>query len=401
MRRIVQRPRPDWQQKLESVGFHFHSITEDGYNLSGKTHHFVYWREDVAYHFTEDQIERLYDATRDVHAMSLDLAQEIFKKGDLERLGMSRLAQKLAYASWARQDPHLYGRFDIAWTGEGEPKFLEYNADTPTSLIEASVAQWFWKEDVHPRSDQFNSIHESLVEQLGKIRRTTGLKSLHLVGMLHDSLEDLGNLEYLLDCAVQAGWQSQLLDIGSIGWNGSQFVDLQGEPLQAVFKLYPWEWLANESHSHLLTQHALQWLEPAWKQALSNKAFMALLWERYRGHPNLLPTYFEASPLQGQPYVKKPFFSREGANVELIDAQGHIESRQDGAYGSEGFVFQARASLATFDAPEDTGWYPCRGKVHAVLGAWVVGDEPVGMGIREDIGLITKNSAYFVPHYFD
>ena len=30
----------------------------------------------------------------------------------------------------------------------------------------------------------------------------------------------------------------------------------------------------------------------------------------------------------------------------------------------------------------------------------VVGDEPAGICIREDISSITKNTSYFVPHYF-
>jgi glutathionylspermidine synthase len=36
----------------------------------------------------------------------------------------------------------LYGRFDLAYRGDGPPKLLEYNADTPTALFEAAVVQW-------------------------------------------------------------------------------------------------------------------------------------------------------------------------------------------------------------------------------------------------------------------
>jgi glutathionylspermidine synthase len=44
--------------------------------------------------------------------------------------------------------------------------------------------------------------------------------------------------------------------------------------------------------------------------------------------------------------------------------------------------------------PEFDGRYP-------VIGAWVVGDEPAGIGIREDATPITTNASRFVPHYFD
>jgi glutathionylspermidine synthase len=33
-----------------------------------------------------------------------------------------------------------------------------------------------------------------------------------------------------------------------------------------------------------------------------------------------------------------------------------------------------------------------------VLGSWVIGGEPAGLGIREDDGLITGNFSRFVPH---
>ena len=44
------------------------------------------------------------------------------------------------------------------------PKLLEYNADTPTSLLEAAVVQWYWLQDTFPGRDQFNSLHQRIVE---------------------------------------------------------------------------------------------------------------------------------------------------------------------------------------------------------------------------------------------
>ena len=41
--------------------------------------------------------------------------------------------------------------------------------------------------------------------------------------------------------------------------------------------------------------------------------------------------------------------------------------------------------------PEFDGRYP-------VIGAWIVGDEPAGMGIREDATPLTTDRARFVPH---
>ncbi|HKN26761.1 MAG TPA: glutathionylspermidine synthase family protein [Roseiarcus sp.] len=41
--------------------------------------------------------------------------------------------------------------------------------------------------------------------------------------------------------------------------------------------------------------------------------------------------------------------------------------------------------------PQFDGRYP-------VVGCWIVGDEPAGMGLREDASPITTNRSRFVPH---
>ncbi len=131
-----------------------------------------------------------------------------------------------------------------------------------------------------------------------------------------------------------------------------------------------------------------RWIEPPWKVVLSNKGILPLLWEMFPNHPNLLPAYFEddaeASKL-GNSYVRKPIYSREGANIELVSG-GTALDQQGGPYGSEGFVRQAFAPLPTFD-----GQYP-------VIGSWIVGDQACGLSIREDENPITGNTSRFVPH---
>ena len=75
--------------------------------------------------------------------------------------------------SWDRDEHTIYGRFDLAFDGNLEPKLLEYNADTPTALLEAAVVQWFWLQDCFPAEQQFNSIHERLLEVFKLLRAET------------------------------------------------------------------------------------------------------------------------------------------------------------------------------------------------------------------------------------
>jgi glutathionylspermidine synthase len=111
-----------------------------------------------------------------------------------------------------------------------------------------------------------------------------------------------------------------------------------------------------------------------------------VLWELYPGHPNLLPTFL-GTPSTLTSYVRKPLLGREGASMSIVTPEG--VQTTPGEYGAEGFVFQELCPLPEFDGE------------HPVLGAWVVGDESAGLGIRETSGLITDDTSSFVPHRID
>lgn len=373
MERVELTPRADWQARVESLGFHFHTM--DG----------VYWDERACYRFTEAEVETLEAATTELHERCIEAAGRVIESGDFERFRIPEAFHKYVRDSWEEDDPSLFGRFDFSWDGRGAPKMLEYNADTPTALLEASVVQWYWMKDVFPGADQFNSLHEKLIERWRAIgAKVPGNRVVHFTGVA-ESPEDQGNLEYLMDTAVQAGLDARSLDIAEVGWSGRQFTDLDEAPIAVLFKLYPWEWLAREEFAqHLLHRRTLV-IEPAWKMVLSNKAILPVLWEMFPDHPNLLPASFEPGRFATD-FVKKPLLSREGANVAITAGGATIE--EPGDYGAEGFVWQGYHELARF------------GPNHTVIGSWVVDGESAGIGIREDTSPITKNSSRFVPHYF-
>jgi glutathionylspermidine synthase len=263
---------------------------------------------------------------------------------------------------------------------------LEYNADTPTSLIEASVAQWYWLQEVKPGADQFNSIHEKLIERWKEIAAELPGNKVHFA-CVGDSEEDVGNLDYLRDVAMQGGIDAQFIDIAHIGWASVAkcFVDEMNQPIDTLFKLYPWEWMVREAFGHSLLDCKMRVIEPAWKMLLSNKAILPVLWELYPDHPNLLAAYYDESRFSTN-YVKKPILSREGANVTIKTDSGEIAI--PGEYGEEGFIYQAYHPLPVYHGS------------HTVIGSWIIGDEPAGIGIREDESPVTKNTSRFLPHYF-
>jgi glutathionylspermidine synthase len=162
-------------------------------------------------------------------------------------------------------------------------------------------------------------------------------RHLHLAGTTENS-EDAGTLAYLEDTARQAGLATTLLDIEDIGWrDDGSFVDLDERAIEFAFKLYPWEWMFQDAFGAQLIKAPTRWIEPPWKAILSNKGILPLLWESFPGHPNLLPAFFEDDPNAarlGASFVRKPIYSREGANIALI-SEGVTVLEQKGPYGAE------------------------------------------------------------------
>ncbi len=347
-----------------------------------------YWDESAHYVFDMSDVLSLEADVELLHSMCLEAVDNVVLTERFRDFGIQEWLWPAIADSWKRRDPHVYGRFDLRYDGRGPAKLLEYNADTPTSLLEASVVQWNWKTDVFPDDDQWNSIHEKLVERWAEIGDGLPSNELHFTWSGADpSGEDHVTVAYLQETAAEAGMNTVGLAIEEIGWDSAlnRFVDLEEAPMGTVVKLYPWEWVVEEQFGKFAVQSlpGTLWVEPLWKMLLSNKALLAVLWEMYPGHPNLLPAFLDEPGLLTE-YVRKPRLGREGANIQIV-APGY-ETQTGGVYGKEGFVYQLFDPLPEFD-----GYRPA-------LGAWVVGDTAAGLGIRETVGLVTDDGAAFVPH---
>ena len=374
MKRIAIQPRNNWQNEVEKLGFGFHSTN------------IPYWKEDAYYSFSLDEILQIEQATIELWDLCLGAVQHIIDNNLYHQFAIPQNFIPLIEKSWIEDAPAIYGRFDFCYKN-GEIKLLEFNADTPTSLYEAGIVQWFWLQDFDKNKDQFNSIHEKLITYWKHLKPYLNEGTLHFT-CLKETLEDLTNTEYIRDCAIQTGLDTKLVFIDDIGWDVELniFVDLEGEPIKNMFKLYPWEWMVKDDFGeHILAdKNKTLWIEPAWKMLLSNKAILPILWELYPNCKYLLPCYFDAERLTKN-YVKKPFLSREGANIELVKNYAIVQ-KSVGEYGSEGFVFQELCELPQFN------------NKYAVIGSWIIGQEPAGIGIRESDNLITDNKSCFVPH---
>ena len=371
MERIKINKRNNWEEKIKEQGFIYYKD---------------YYEEDAAYEFSAKEIDRIDVATAKIFDMCLQTVQHVIDHNLFSSFFIAKEYEELIKWSWNEDMMSFYGRMDLGYNGT-DIKLLEFNADTPTGLFEASVIQWYWLQDFNKKFDQFNSLHEKLVAHI-KVCKPYFLEGKLFFSCVNNSIEDYVTVRYLQDTCEQAGMPNDFIYIEDISLNAeNQFCQKDGSLIKNIFKLYPYEWLFHEEFGRYLSPNKenCYWVEPAYKALLSNKMLLKYMYDLFPNSPYLLKCSFD-KPITAD-YVKKPVFSREGANIEIFKS-GRIIEKTDGEYGEEGFLYQEY-----FDIPKLDG-------KTTVIGSWLIGGETAGMGIRESDNLITNNMSKFVPHYF-
>lgn len=387
MLRIPVEERKDWQVIANEYGFMFHTM-----------HGERYWDESAYYQFSHRQIEDdIETPTEEIHQMCLHAVEQVVADDFwMKRFRIPEEHWDYVRQSWFNKEPSLYSRLDFAYNGLGNAKLYENNADTPTSLYETGFWQWLWLEHmandgkISRYSDQFNSLQDQLVLQFQYLLtlRENPNETLHFA-CCKGSVEDKGTVQYLEDCAAEVGINTAFVYVEDIGRDAfGRFTDTQDRVINWIFKLYPWEFMFDEEFGILLGKHPVSFIEPPWKSILSNKALMPMLWRLFPNHPNLLPSYFEDEIQHldlGKTWVKKPIYSREGANITILKDNKSLISSQ-GPYGEEGFIFQEACMLPRF------------GDNYTLIGSWLVNDKAAGISIREDSCPITQDMSRYLPH---
>jgi glutathionylspermidine synthase len=388
--RHLVKPRKDWRRIVEEQGLTY--AVDRAENGSERP----YWHEAAVYELSEEEIEYLEGLTEELHDMSVEAARRMVEDpGIMARLGFPPEATELMRASLLDPDtPTLYGRFDLAYDGTGPAKLLEYNADTPTGLVEASVTQWYWLEDTLPDYDQWNMLHERLVQAWTLYAPRVPDEVIHFAVGANEPNEDWATVAYLRDAAREAGLVDLGITMEEIGWHYTRrsFVDVRGREISTCFKMYPWEWMLKESFGGYILDgsSSTTWIEPSYKALLGSKALLPVMWEMFPDHESLLPAFFD-EPYGLERYVAKPMYGWEGAGICIHEADGALlAARPERHAAGQECVYQQFVELPRFS-----------GGGYAVLGTWMVGEHAAGLGIRESDHLVTDTDAQFVPHFLN
>lgn len=387
----LEKVQPLTKEFLESVNFSWHTHDNNEAFL-----------KDEIIIISEEQANAYYEAANELYDMFIEAGEYVIENDLFHELNIPFNLVELIKESWENDVHwHLYGRFDFAGGLDGEPiKLLEFNADTPTSVIESSIAQWaLLKYNNLDDSQQFNNIYNALRENFQRI--VTLEESVEKFDEYYDgwkilfssvkgTQEDEDTTRYLQTIAEEAGFNTAFCYVDEVEFSGEEGVFYDDEQYEFWFKLLPWEDIAIEEGelatilSEVVNNKKAIILNPAYTLMFQSKAIMKILWDLYPNHPLLLKTTFE--PLNGEAYVEKKAFGREGENVTIYDADGSIIDQKDGQYDNYHSVYQ---ELATLNRDEKGNYYQA-----GVFFAY----EGCGLGFRTANRAILEDGASFAAH---
>lgn len=299
LKRIVEGPRTNWAEKAFDSGLTFATLPGVSWgHASGFLCEVLppslcqwfglqepYWNESASYQVSDEGMWRIEKAAFEMHSLILEAVDEVVESEYLlESFGIPRELWPVIRLSWKNRESDLLGRLDFLWDGEGEPKLAEYNADTPTVLIEAAAAQRDWHKEKRPEYGQFNVLDEAILDAWRKVAlEDLQQASLDLprsitlatqgasfwndpkafgasdstwrkyLGLAIDTVskysfeEEAATGRYLHQLAVAATSDlKQMAPPKLVDFDSLQSSDLGTKHQGALFKLYPWEWLIFE-----------------------------------------------------------------------------------------------------------------------------------------------------------
>jgi glutathionylspermidine synthase len=428
--------RPNWQRHIEENAYQADVLSDPKQK---------YWVESLAQPFAiqfDCQEETaISEATEAIWAMCVEFLDWFFtdlNEGDVDRrLAALQIRPEYWQAiknSWDRTEPvedlSLCTRFDLAVTAEGQIKLLEINGDTPLLGAE-TVYQWNWFVDYmhnHQRgkyplpsdASQFNEFWDAIAGQWRRIVAGYDLRQCGISFLVDENLEEdlemamqliqiltdevdpniYTQIVYLRGLKDERGREIQRgLGLDDDGY----FVDHVNDRIPVLWKMYDWSDLQNDmanagttkALANRLETGEVKIIEPLWKQVLSNKGALAMMWEHFKDShycKYLLATYldtdnsYESTQLLLGMHVRKPMLGLEGVATSIESGFGSLEQKESFGYGSEGFIIQEYIEL-----PEAFGY-------HYAIGSWAIDGEAAGIIIRGDTSKITGRYCLIIPH---
>lgn len=389
-----------------------------------------YWEDQDEYALAS--VLKITSSFRKEIAFATEELGKIFRKSvQVIKVGANELLLEIGIPeeTWEAVRLHLpyepvtaIGRFDFANTKNGL-KMLEFNSDTPTSLVEA----FYLNEKVCGFYDLENPNRgeaKKITEAFQKVVQCYQQEGYSIHNSVFSALgwhrEDAGTARYLLRMSGLPGKFVPLERIAIHPINDGLFYRNpetdEYEQVDFWYRLHAMEHLAmdqtNEGYPfgkrilQAIADKKLAVFNPPSAFLAQTKALQALVWALYEAgqffekeeqeiiRTYMLPTYLENTFLSDQrSYVKKPFFGREGGAVTIFDKNGNLIAQDQGnEYWDQQMVYQEAVELEVVTAPTLKGEFSGR----LLWGSFLVDGKSSALVTR--LGdRITGDDSYFLP----
>lgn len=310
----------------------------------------------------------------------------------------------------------LVGRLDFMQDDSGRWWLLEFNADTPSGIREATAVDQL----VHcmlPRASQFSrpNLHLGLDLQTAFCRSVAARGSSPALGLLTDSgeLEDLAQMAFTQKLVAEPlagrGIETVLGDSTNLE-AAADGVALCGRPITSLYRYVPFEFLYSTATFALIydavSARRLTLLNGLYGLLLQHKGVMAWLWrhrdddrfteqERMALNEHLPPTWQPHDIPQGispSDLVMKQVFGREGE--EVFFAEDLAPHELNAKMQNKTYIAQQRIDSPQFAAaiPASTGPHVVDGRL--TVGSYVVSGRWAGFYTRFGEKIITARAKW-------
>ena len=310
----------------------------------------------------------------------------------------------------------VISRFDFVLTSNGV-KMLEFNADTPTFIVECFKINGEVCSELgyrNPNENQEKLLASGITKAV--LESAKDYESPNVVFTAHsDHMEDWNTTVYLSQlCKVP----NQVLPISELRITDGALLDSNGVPIDVLYRqTYPLEHLLEDRDPNtgdlvgvellqLTKEGKLSILNPVSAFLIQPKSIQCLIWglagqegfytkeEQEWIKTYMLPSYLEADSLAGtQAYVQKPSFGREGDSITIWDQHTKVDAKNPfQTYKNELPVYQSYVQLPVVSLETEKG----NEELSLVFGSFLIAGKPSSIGIRAG-GKITGNESYFLP----
>jgi glutathionylspermidine synthase len=380
----------------------------------------LYGSEYSLYHvysITEQTHTLLKEATERMGRVFFKTASLLRSLKDEQLLELGFPAASLPFLRIKSLSPEsVISRFDFALTSNGV-KMLEFNADTPTFIVECfqingkACSEFGYR---NPNENQERLLASGITKAV--LESAKDYPSPNVVFTAHrDHKEDWNTTVYLSQlCNVP----NQILPLSDLRITDEALLDSNGVPIDVLYRqTYPLEHLLEDRDPNtgdfvgvellkLVTRRKLSIVNPVSAFLLQPKSIQCLIWglaetdgfytkeEQEWIKTYMLPTYLEADAVAGTAaFVQKPSFGREGDTITIWDTHSKVDAQNPfQTYLNELPVYQSYVPLPIVSLETEKGTE----ELSMVFGSFLIAGKSSSIGIRAG-GKITGNESYFLP----